>query len=497
MRRRGTVLLCLLAAAPVAAQPADVVATGYGAMPGGLHAPSAETLPKGVGAVAAFGGFGWRTGLLADDHRFGRGIDDLAFAYGATSNLTVALALDGRYDRHFGIPRSGDDGYVGDPRLIARLAQTFGQVRLGGQVGVWVPGRDAPSIAASAISVDARALLSVRAGPATVSIDGGFRLDNSARSAEDKYASLSLQDRVSLGVSEYHAAVGGVHLRMPTGRAFFGAEASIDLFVGTEAPGPLLRAGAFGGVHLGSQWSLVAWAELAKVPSIDRADVMAGDIPQIAYEPMVTGGLGLTARFGGGRAGREPSVVPNPDPQPIEVIEYAELAGVITDEAGKPVVGAKVTIKLRAHTATAVTDDKGAYKVRVPIGKTVAGATTLDDTGAELAVAVDGKKPASQTLTLVRGPNTVAKLALEPLLPPGTLKVVVRAASNGRPIANATLTVEPGGLTATTASDGTLSIEILPGTYKATVTATGHRSQTLDVTVDPNGVAIKTFELPK
>jgi hypothetical protein len=34
--------------------------------------------------------------------------------------------------------------------------------------------KDAPSIAPSAISVDARALLSIKAGPALLSFDGGF-----------------------------------------------------------------------------------------------------------------------------------------------------------------------------------------------------------------------------------------------------------------------------------------------------------------------------------
>ena len=65
-------------------------------------------------------GFGWRSGLLpgsgGHDHRFGRGIGDIAFAYAPHELVSIALALDGRYDRHFGVPPTADggteDGYV-------------------------------------------------------------------------------------------------------------------------------------------------------------------------------------------------------------------------------------------------------------------------------------------------------------------------------------------------------------------------------------------------
>jgi hypothetical protein len=73
----------------------------------------------------------------------------------------------------------------------------------------------------------------------------------------------------------------------------------------------------------------------------------------------------------------------------------------------------------------------------------------------------------------------------------------VRAAGSGKPIAGATVKVEPTGLTATSAADGTLSIDLPPGNYKATATAPGFKDQTLDVVIDPNGVALKNFELRK
>ena len=520
MRCWGIACLALLTSASAYAQTAgaDVSASaggepseappvviGYGALPGGIHAASAQTFAKGTFAFASLGGFGWRSGLLPSsggtDHRFGRGIGNLAFAYAPHDMLTIAIALDGRYDRHFGVPRTAEgdteDGYVGDPHLLVRAGKPVGNLTIGGQLGIWVPGKDAPSVAGSAISVDARALLSIKAGPGVFSLNAGFRLDNSAESVEDP-ETLSLADRISLGVSDYHAIVGGVHFTMPSGKAFFGAEASIDAFIGDGAPGPLIRGGAHGGLHLTNNWSLLAFVEIAKVPGIDADDAAMNTIPLIPYEPMITGGIGIQGRFGGSSRKRDDHITDNPNPTDVEVIEYAEVSGTVTDESGKPVVGAKVSVKLKKITGTGVTDSKGDFVVeRLPIGKTVKGVTDLDDTGAEVTVEVNNKKPAKQTLTLAKGKNPITKVALEPLLPPGQMKGVVRAAASGKPIGNATVRIEPSGLSATSAADGTLSIDLPPGNYKATATAQGFQEQTLDVVIDANGVALKNFELRK
>jgi hypothetical protein len=123
--------------------------------------------------------------------------------------------------------------------------------------------------------------------------------------------------------------------------------------------------------------------------------------------------------------------------------------------------------------------------------------TNLDDTGAEVTVEVEGKKPAKQTLTLSKNVNTVAPLVLEPLLPPGQLRSLLRAAGTGKPIAGATVKIDPGGMTATSAPDGTITIDLPPGTYKATASAPGFKEQTLDVVIETNGVALKNFELRK
>jgi hypothetical protein len=182
----------------------------------------------------------------------------------------------------------------------------------------------------------------------------------------------------------------------------------------------------------------------------------------------------------------------------VVVVETADVSGSVVDDSGKPIVGAKVQVKLKNNTGTTTTDDKGTYTLaKLPIGKTVDGKTELDDTGAEIAVEVANKKPGSATLTLAKGPNQVPRISLDPLLPPGQLRAVVINIANSRPVANANVTIEPGGITATSGSDGKLTVDLPPGRYKLTITAKGLAQQQLDVNIDPNGVAIKNIEMHK
>jgi len=164
-----------------------------------------------------------------------------------------------------------------------------------------VPGKNAPSIAASAISIDARGLVSVDAGFGTFSLDAGFRLDNSVKSV-DQPDKLSGPDRVSLGVSSFNAALVGAQLRIPVGpRLYVALEGSADLFVGSGASGQIIRGGGVIGVAVNDAFSLIGYVEGAKVP---KYDAMA-TAPLIPYEPTITGGVGLQARFGGPKPVRQ------------------------------------------------------------------------------------------------------------------------------------------------------------------------------------------------
>lgn len=508
--RRWAISASLLLAGGAHAQPADVAASaesveiapaqhiGHGALPGGLHVATAENLPTGTVELALLSGFGTRKGLLGTDHRFNRAIGDVAVAYAPLANLAVGLSFDGRYDKHSGGDFK-DDGWVGDPHLFVRGMAPFGRLSLGAQVGLWVPGKDAPSIVTSALSFDARAMLSVDAGFGVLSVNAGFRVDNSAESVDER-EKLSRSDQVSLGVSDFNAALVGAQLRIPFGRAYLGVEGSADIFTGSGAPGPIVRGGALVGVTLNEHFAVVGYVEAAHVPDSEYRNTEMTELVLIPFESSITGGLGLQAQFGGpARASAATSrVVRNETATPVTVVETADVGGTIVDDAGKPVVGAKVTVKLKTHTGTATSDDKGAFVVTaLPIGKTVDGKTELDDTGAEVTVEVANKKPATATLTLTRGVNAMPKIALEPLLPPGQLRAVIINVGNSRPVAGATVTIDPGGTVATSGPDGKFTVDLPPGKYKITVNARGLAQQQLDVTIEQNGVAIKNIELHK
>ena len=511
-------------------------AIAYGAMPGGLHAPTAETLPKGAVQVSTLMGLGRRTGLLGPEHKFNRGVGDLAIAFGATDFLSVGISLDGRYDRHWGnvgdpnlgsmttvpaVPagKSSEDGYVGDPHLIVRIAKGTGSLLVGGQLGIWVPGKDAPSVAGSAISIDARGLISLPAGPGLLSFSAGFRLDNSAKSVDEPMR-LSLPDRVSLGVSDYHALFGGAQLRIPAGKAWVGIEGSLDAFIGGPPdPDPMevknaelargsmiFRGGVTAGYHITDQFSGIVFLEAAKVPGINDAQIDAGNVPLVPYEPIFTGGIGFQARFGGPKAvaptftERDCAKRNPPDCPDVKVPILTEVTGTVADNGGKPVVGAKVSLGLKlSQVNPVVTDEKGTYVFKgVPIGNTMAGKPTIEETAGEIAVEVSNKKQGKATISpLKEGGNTVPPITLEPILPPGQLRGVVRSLPGGRPVAGATISVAGNESKATTADDGTFTIDLAPGDYKIKVSKAGLRDQELDVKIDPNGVAIKNIDLQK
>jgi hypothetical protein len=229
--------------------------------------------------------------------------------------------------------------------------------------------------------------------------------------------------------------------------------------------------------------------------------VMAGNITLIPYEPLVTGGVGITAQFG---ARPEPvplgtgTITKTPVQPAGPVIEYAELSGNVVDDAGNPVANATVTAKLAdGTTATATTDATGRFVFgKLAIGKTTNGTTALDNAGAEVTVALDGKQPKTTKLTLVKGGNQIAGIALDPVVTLRTLRALVRAAATGKPIANATVKIEPGGHVATADAEGNIAIDLPAGTYKATASRAGFREQTLEVVIG-DGTVVKNFELRK
>ncbi|MEO8845877.1 MAG: carboxypeptidase regulatory-like domain-containing protein [Kofleriaceae bacterium] len=507
--------------------PADVAsplqAVGYGALPGGITVPDAETLPKGALQLITIDGYGYRKGALDPDSTLTRALGSIAVAFGVHELFSVGLSLDGRYDktRHTHAAVDPDDGYVGDPHIIGRFAKATGTARFGAQLGIWVPGKDAPSIAGSAISFDLRLLASLPAGPGILSFEVGYRLDNSSSSV-DQPELLSLADRTQLGVSDFNAVFGGAHLAIPVGRAWIGAEASVDAFLGdppSDGAGGVkvghaaltdgtltIRGGISGGYHINEQFAVLAYLEGAKVPYITAAQVMDDNIPLIPYEPTFTIGLGLSAQFGHSRSQAQfkGCAYTSEGCPAVETPIVSDITGTVVDDSDKPVVGAKVSIKLANVTVDPVaTDQTGRYTFKAVRIGTRAEATQskpalhrIDESSATISVALDGKKPGTATISkLDDTTTTVPPIKLDPVTPPGQLRGVVHSLPKGNAVERAVVTVSPGNTQVETGADGTFTVDLAPGTYKIKVKATGLQAQELDVVIEVGSVVIKNIDL--
>ena len=202
--------LAALLAASGAARAEPAVGDAGGAMPGFVRVGAAAPLDPGL-AVSALAGYGHRGAVVADGDNHHRAAIDLAASLRPLSWLAVAARFSGRYDRHTGTGLGEDSGWVGDPRLAARAVTALGGgAWLAGQLGLWLPGRDAPSLDPAAATVDASALVTWLAPGGRLAIGGlvGFRVDRSAASVE-RPEQLSPSDRMALGVSDSNAALMG------------------------------------------------------------------------------------------------------------------------------------------------------------------------------------------------------------------------------------------------------------------------------------------------
>jgi hypothetical protein len=476
------------------------VEVGVTALPGGDHIGYAEVLGKGTVSTAFSAGFGYRSGLLASSHKMSRGAATAALAYSLTDFLAVGLLLDGRYDKHSGTGFD-DDGWVGEPRLHIRAGTLRGSLAFGAELTVWTPGKDAPSVVPKATSVDARALISTRLGSGLrLGANAGFRLDNSAESIPENLMTLSTPDQASLGVSEWNAVVGGVRVGYPTGKLTIGFEAEVVAYVGGPSvgkPRPSVLLGASVSYRLND--TLTAQLYLASNIQENPTVTAMNTIALIPYGPLIAGGLGLQARFGG--PGKPTTVVgpvtttcDDPDPAkrpagcPVEPppAKLAAISGQVTDDAGAPLANAKVTITdCDGKVTTLTTGADGKYR-----------ADQLKPCEVTVAAESAGRMTQTAKVTLAEGDNTGPTTPLPLLVKPGAFRFAVRSFSTGKGVA-AEIEITPGGQKVTSAADGSTELEIAPGTYTLTISSPGLKPQTSQYTVTENNVVIVNVDLRK
>ncbi len=475
-RRAVAVVIAVAAiAAPAASRAQSAVDDGDDAAPGS-HRVGFPAAMAGVASVAASTGYGARSGVVASDASHHRATATLAGTWRARPWLAIGLRLDGRYDKHTGIEGGDDDSWVGDPRLFARVRTPIGaRAAVGVQAGLWFPSESL--LAVDGISPEVRGLASYSISDAwAVAANLGFRVDRSANTV-DSPELLSAADRMSLGASEANAVLLGAAATWRSGRVSVVADWSVDLLVGADAPdagASPMRVGAEARWHLGGTTWLRAGTEvgLSSAPPVDVGEPLA------PVEPRVAAWLGLAYRFDRPAPRRVEIATDPPPPDPPPAPKVATVEGVVVDPSGVPVAGATVSIGDR----TATTGADGAFRFEeLPLGEATVAATA------------EGFRPRSAPVT-VAAPSATVRVLLEPDLPPGQIRGLVRTLA-GKPIASATVRVEPLGTEITAGADGGFRVDVPPGEYSVVVGAPGYESQTRRLRVDQDGVTVINVEL--
>jgi Carboxypeptidase regulatory-like domain len=466
----------------------------------GMHGLVFTGLPLSAPELnLSFGaGYGMTEAVTDDDGAHHRGQATFGAAYAPLPWLSFALRLDGRLEFH---PDDGEGAHMagfGDPRIFARAGHALSpELSIGGELGAWFPGTDAPSIEPTATSAEVRGLFAYapRGTGWRLLAAAGFRFDNSARSAPD-LERLRLGDRVTLGVSDSHAVLGALGLahRFRNIAEVFG-EVSADVLVGSKSPGfgkSPLRA-AVGGRYFpseGWQVDLTAITSLSSRPDIEPEDAL------VPIEPRVLVMLG--ARYSFDFSPKTQAATPDtaetpksPEEQPKAAApaepKFATVAGTLVDDKGEPLPEAVVTLRgSRGETRDAITDAHGQYTFQgVPVGPA--------------AVEVEATGFKAQTWDIEVRPDMPpdAPRALSPKTDTGVLRGLIRTFQS-EPLRAQILVRDRRGRSVATrdsAEDGHFELDLAPGAYDVTISAKGYRTHRRSVKVEANGVSILNVDM--
>jgi hypothetical protein len=473
----ATALLPATAAAADAPDPGAPQALGrvFGAGP----------QPRSFYLLAA-GGYGYTESVLGMNDAHHRAAGAIAAEARLLSWLGVAFRLDGRYDLHLVPGQPHDDGLVGDPRLYLRVDRALGAgLRIGARAGLWLPGRNAPSIDRDALSPELVGALSFVPPSRLVSLSAnlGYRLDRSARSAGDAPL-LTPGDRLALEVSAFDAVLLGAAASFGRGPAQGFVEASWELLVGAGHPPPLsspIWTGAGVRVALSAQLHVEAEAEIC--PS-NRPSV-AADAPLVPVPPRYAAWVGLAYRFGASASPPPPAsaaaALPTAAP-PAPAVEVL-LRGQVTAADGGALAETRVVIAaggVETEVEVNVGGD-GRFVFRGKPGQAL-----------QVRAEAAGCTPASRPVTLPQADGVDVALALERRLPSGQLRGLVRSLKGAD--VDAEILVEPGERRVR-AQRGRFEVDVPPGSYEVTISAPGYETQTRRVQVEENGVTLLDVDL--
>ena len=193
----------------------------------------------------------------------------------------------------------------------------------------------------------------------------------------------------------------------------------------------------------------------------------------------------------------EPPAKPPPEVEPAPVVaahveepspvQTASLNGVIMDEFGAPLAGARVELSSGETALEVFTDDKGVYTFSdVPFGQIT------------VAVTADGYVPVDwQVLFDADAAGQQVPVNLKKAAPLGQLRGLVRS-WNSEPIAATVDIRNEKGKPVTTAqadAEGRFQVDLKEGAYRVKVSAPGFKPQTSKVRLRERGVTILNLDL--
>jgi hypothetical protein len=476
-----------LAVPQVRAEEREEASAREGATSSGLCGLLYTGLPRCAKGLTLSGTAGYGTTQLNGHHD--RLIGNLGVAYAPLDWLALSLEFAGRLDFHPDDENGKNMTGTGDPWLRGRFGWPLRPgLALGGELGLWFPGNEAPSYSASATTVELKSQLSWRTQAERWLVLGmlGVRIDNSANSAPD-LTRLRQGDRVSLGLSDFHAlliGVGAAHRPLPQLQVF--AELSANLLLGEGAP-KLLESPMRAAV--GARYFVLETlsVELSLVTSLSQQPSTAPDAPLVPIEPRFTALTGLRYRL----LGEKPA--PLPPPPPTEVVQAREepaavamLRGVLTDKLGAALPDVAILLNFEGGEQETISDAEGRYTFR-----------ELKPGKVTLSAHAPGFK-ASMWEVEVRAPLTHAPVqVLETADDKGSLRCLVRSFRSEPLQAEVVVRDLRGKRVAggTTNAEGLLEIPLTAGRYRVMIEAAGYKGQRTNVQVAPNEVAILNVDM--
>lgn len=454
--------------------PAPDAGVNSDALPGVFRVAGASDLRTGL-ALAVTAGYGFTEDVLqqSDQHHRLRG--SVAASYRPAPVVALGVRLDGRYDRHSADMLDSDDGYTGEMRLFAHLNKSLSPTFAGGlQLVGWVPGVDG-------ISAEVRGIASVAAGPATIHLNAGFRLDRSAETV-DNADELSRADRLALGVSDSNAVLLGAGLSFPAGSIELLAEGGWDLLVGADAPPVIespLRAAAGVRVPITDAYHLEAMLE----GSFGRAPLVDVMQPLVPVEPLVGVSVSLSQRPSARVAIAEPiaePIVKEDKEPPVVKPRLGGLRGTVRASDGSPIKGAVV----RLGKSELLTDANGQFAI-----------DQLDPGDYEVEASASGYGSVTERVSIENDRVLQINIILGQI-EVAIVRGVIQSYSGDAVVA--TVRIEPGGKELISKPDGTFQVELESGTYKVSVSADGYKPKESELTVEAGGpVTILNIDLQK